>query len=290
MEKIKIPWSKTVWFFDIDDTLIDTAGTSIEASEGIRSVFESEYGPDKAKKVQQNFNQIFQALLSEHQSENENSSQDVLSKIESCQQNIIKNYGNIKKWSREVFIKLAANQAQIKVSPDIVSQAANEYWSVLTKKTIVFPNVLNLLTQIKNHQRPIFLITSSDARLKMNSDGQFDYDPKYSESLKRKRIEILKTKGIDFDGLSIGDPEDKPHLDFFQKGINLAKNTLGYTIDTKYSLMFGDSFTGDLQIPKEKLNFGLVVLFQKEKEDIEIVDNREIHLGNISKIVDYLIE
>ncbi|MBI3103800.1 hypothetical protein HYZ05_02585 [Candidatus Daviesbacteria bacterium] len=35
MKKIKkIPWSESIWFLDLDDTLIDTAGATISASEG----------------------------------------------------------------------------------------------------------------------------------------------------------------------------------------------------------------------------------------------------------------
>jgi FMN phosphatase YigB (HAD superfamily) len=59
----KTSWSKSIWFFDIDDTLIDTANTSIEASEGIRKVFEENFGKEKAKQTQKEFNKIFQLML-----------------------------------------------------------------------------------------------------------------------------------------------------------------------------------------------------------------------------------
>lgn len=35
-----ISWKDSIWFSDVDDTLIDTMGASIPGSEGIRDVFE----------------------------------------------------------------------------------------------------------------------------------------------------------------------------------------------------------------------------------------------------------
>ena len=52
--------------------------------------------------------------------------------------------------------------------------------------------------------------------------------------------------------------------------------------------MFGDSFGGDLQVPKEQLGFGLVVLFQKGNEKTEIVDNRQIDTGDVSSVLQYM--
>jgi len=126
--------------------------------------------------------------------------------------------------------------------------------------------VLNLFKKIKSHNRPIYFVTGSDARLKMNSQELFDYDPKYSEQFKAKRINALKNKGLFFNALSIGDPEDKPHLDFFEKAVTIAEKDLGHKLDYKNSIMFGDSYVADLQIPREKMNFGLVVLFKKGQE------------------------
>ncbi len=144
------------------------------------------------------------------------------------------------------------------------------------------------MTEIKTHGRPIYLITSSDARLKMDEIGQFDYDPPYSENLKKQRIELLRKKGIPYNALSIGDPEDKPHLDFFEKGIKIAEQHLGANIDFGNAIMVGDSYAGDLQVPREKLGFGLTVLFNKSTSTTEINASRQISTGNLSKVSDFL--
>lgn len=293
----QIPWSKSVWFFDIDDTLIDTAGTTVSASEGIKTVFAAKYTPELAQQVQDNFNEIFQLMMAGYRVKNEDDWKQIpggkdafnklLQDVEHSQIRVKQAFGQIKKWSREVFVKLAAEQAGLQVTPELVHQAADGYWLTLTKQIVVYPHALTLFQEIKKHGRPIYLITSSDGRLKMDDEGQFDYDPAYSEALKRQRIELLQEKGLAFNALSIGDPEDKPNLDFFEKGIRSAEQDLGYPIDPRCAVMIGDSFGGDLQTPKEKMGFGLVVLFQKGKSDTQIVDPHQINTGNLMSVIDY---
>ena len=287
----KIPWNKSIWFFDIDDTLIDTAGTTLAASEGIRLVFKTKFGPKVAKKVQDNFNNIFNLMLRGHQARESHKTQeyeDLISKVESLQNRVKEKYGSFKKFSREVFIKIAADEAGLETTPDLVHQAAEAYWLELTKKTEVFPGVISLISEIQKHNRPIYLITSSDGRLKMDENGLFDYDPTFSEGFKRRRIELLRQKGIIFDAISIGDPEDKPHLDFFQKAIRIAQQDYGSKLNLSNAIIVGDSYAGDLEVPKEKLGFGLSVLFHKTRSTTEINDSHQISTGDLSKISDCL--
>jgi phosphoglycolate phosphatase-like HAD superfamily hydrolase len=287
----KISWDKSVWFFDIDDTLIDTAGTTLTASEAVRETLEPKYGSDQAKQIQVNFNKVFDLMLSGHQATSKHDAEaydNLVSRIEALQVRVKDKYGSFKKWSREVFIKIAADDAGVVLTPDIVHEAANAYWQKLTENTEVFPGVKDLMEQIVNHHRPIYLITSSDARLKMDESGQFDYDPEYSETLKRHRIELLKKKGITFNAISVGDPEDKPHLDFFQKGINLANNDLNQPIDYPNAIMVGDSFSGDLQVPKEHFGFGLVVLFNKNEKVSQITNGNQLNTGDLLQIKNYI--
>lgn len=294
-----IKWSKSVWFFDIDDTLIDTAGITISASEGIKKVFSAKYNQEQAEQVQKNFNNIFQLMMSGYRVQVEDDWQKVpggresfdilIQNIENSQVRVKQKYGAIKKWSREVFVKLAAGQTGLKVTPEQVHEAADAYWLTLTEQTKVYPHALELIKEIRRHNRPIYLITSSDGRLKMDDEGQFDYDPPYSEALKRQRIELLREKGVIFNALSIGDPEDKPHLDFFEKGIKIAEQDLGEEVDIRNAIMIGDSFGGDLQTPKEKMGFGLVVLFKKGLDKTQVVDEHQIITGKLSDITNYLV-
>ncbi len=295
----KINWEDSIWFSDIDDTLIDTAGTTLEASEGIKNVFTANFNEQIGNKIQNKFNNIFSIMLAglrnktDQDWSNSQIKKDVFEKlwqeIEGYQQEIKEKYGAAKKFSREVFIKICADREGLVVSPEIIYEAADAYWMTLSEKTKVFPGVLDLIRLIKQHKRPLYLITSSDARLKLKENGQFEYIPKYSEDFKRERVQLLRDKGIDFDLVSIGDPEDKPSLDFFQKGIKLAQENLGHKIEFSKSIIMGDSFGADLQTPKEIMGFGLAILFQQGKDKLEIIDDKQIVTGNIFQAAEFII-
>lgn len=287
-EIIKIPWAKSVWFFDIDDTLIDTAGTTEIAADGVRRAFEAEFGEEKAQEVKANFVAIFNLMLVGHQatdSEKIEEHKKLLSKIEALQPD--RTYSP-KKWSREIFVKLAAEEAGLEVSPELVHEAADAYWQDLGHKTEVFVGVRELIAEIKRRGRPIYLITGSDARLKMQINGTFFYDPEYSERLKRERIELLREKGIDFNLVSTGDPQDKPHIDFFQKAIKLATDDMDEPIDFKNTIMVGDSYAGDLKVPLEHFGFGLGVLFNKNDKSTRTASSNQLNTGNLLTVKDYL--
>ncbi len=224
-ELVRIAWEESIWFSDIDDTLIDTMAASVPGSDGIREVFAEHCEDDKAKAVQSNFNTIFQHMIDGYRVRSEagwelvtggkHGFEELMSTIASMQSQVLEEFGHIKKWSREIFIKLAADQAGVNVTPELVHEAADAYWVTLTENIEIFPDALELSNEIAKHGRPLYLVTSSDARLKMQSNSQFIYDPVYSELLKRQRIELLRARGLKFKTVSIGDPEDKPHPDFF---------------------------------------------------------------------------
>lgn len=293
----KISWDESVWFSDIDDTLIDTAALTYEGSIGIREVFAKRFGEEVAAKIQKNFNDIFNLLMIGHQihveedwSKHADKRQDydnLWVTIESYQQEIKAEFGAIRKFSREVFIKIACDQEHLTVDPETIYEAADYYWLRLSEKTELLPGVLELLTEIKKHNRPLFLVTGSDARLKIKENGQFVYDPVYSEAFKRQRVQLLREKGLEFNTVSIGDPEDKPHLDFFQKGVKAAEENLGHAIDLSKAIMIGDSYAADMATPKEKMGFGLVVLY-KEWTKTEVIDEHYLVTGNLVEITKFL--
>ncbi len=294
-----VNWQDSIWFFDIDDTLIDTAGDSRSATRGIEDVFTLHCGTDKAKRVANEVNAIFELLLVGYRVKNDDWSpvlggktafDQLLIQIKTVQTAVIEKFGKAKLWSREVFIKLACDRVGVPVTPDIVHEAADAFWIKLTQEVHVLPGVVELFQTIVKHSRPIYLVTSSDARLKMDESGQFHYDSKYSEGLKRQRIELLREKGIVFNALSIGDPQDKPDVAFFQKGVETAQAEYGQSFNLKNAIMIGDSFAGDLQTPKEKMGFGLVVLFQKDRSTTVQEDEREIVTGDLSEVLSYIQE
>ena len=290
----KISWKDSIFFFDIDDTLISTLATTFIASAGIEQVFSKAFDMKTGKNVRNNFDKIFRTLAVGHfqnkklSKEEQIFHEEVLRIITESQQQVVKQYGHAKKWSREVFIWYAAQLSGLTVAPELVKIAADAYWMMLSEKIALLPGVKQLFTEIHAHARPIYLMSGSDARLTMKTIGQFVYDPIYSEAMKRERIELLRKKGIQFYGVSIGDPEDKPHKDFFQKGIMLARKELGYHLDLSNAIMAGDSYTADLEVPKNMFGFGLVVLLKKDNPQIEYIDKHYIKTGVITDILKFL--
>ena len=120
-------------------------------------------------------------------------------------------------------------------------EAADAYWMNLTRHATVFDDAIELANTIAKNGRPLYLATSSDARLRMQDDGTFVYDPRISEALKRERLEMLRHNGLQFNAISIGDPEDKPSIPFFEKAVSLAERDLG-PVAAQNAIMLGDSF------------------------------------------------
>lgn len=298
-EIVKIPWEKSIWFFDVDDTLSDTSDISSAATEGIYNVCQKHFGKEIARQLQKQVSDYYLLMVGGYRVKDDaqwatvpggkSAYDELIQKVTDCQKDVVKKYGIVKKWSREILLKLAADNLRIRITPELVSEAVNAYWMEIAKQTTIYPDALKLVQEIKAHNRPIYLLTSSDARLQMQPDGQFLYDPSYSEALKRQRIESLREKGINFNSLSIGDPEDKPHRDFFDKAVKKAEEDLGRSIDFHYSLMFGDSFAGDLQTPKEQMGFGLVICVDRTKPHFDAIDSNQINTNDISKVTGLLI-
>lgn len=286
----KLKWLDSIFFFDIDDTLIETAKNSLIAADDIFNSLKKDLSKNKASLIIDRFKYIFNTLANQHWDNKGNNEYDLLiEKINKLQQPVIDKYGNIRKWSREVFLKIAADDNEILLKPKTLYRAIDAYWNKVSELSTPINGVLTLFNEIKEHKKPIYLITGSDARLKIDDDGLFYYDPTYSESFKAKRIEKLKDKGLSFNKVSIGDPQDKPSLDFFEKGLKIAQDDLGYRINTKNIIMFGDSYEADLKTPKENLGFGLVVLYRKGQEETKEESDGYVSTGNINSVQEYLI-
>jgi len=294
MSNRELTLENAIFFFDIDDTLIDTA---LLHKDGVKGIIQaiikhsgfSEIGREFGQKV----DEIFDLMLAGYRVKEKKDWQHVpggkkaykglLAKIEHYQKNIKEKWGSIKKWSREVFIKIAADELGIEMTPSLVEKAAQAYWRKISEKMELFDHAKAFFNQLNKLGRPIYLITSSDARLKLANDGRFVYNPKYSEKLKRQRMQILTEKGLKFRQIIVGDPEDKPSIQFFEKGLKVAEEDLENIIDRSKCLIVGDSYKGDIEVPIRELGFGLGVIFSKGSKFKKEEDNL-ISVGRLTDI------
>jgi phosphoglycolate phosphatase-like HAD superfamily hydrolase len=112
---MNIKWKDSIWFFDLDDTLIDTAGAGLIASDGVYEYFLEKIDKESALMIKDRFTQLFDILLLGYRVKSEDgwsyikggkqSYIDLLHRIEQVQPSVVKQYGDMKKWSREVLIK-----------------------------------------------------------------------------------------------------------------------------------------------------------------------------------------
>lgn len=263
-----------VFFIDIDDTLIPTADTLHGA--GILAVGrvlgerldDANLGDNVAKRM----DSYFQLMVKAYRVRNDDWSlvsggkaafNALIARIEAEQQGVLEEWGSIRKWSREAFAKMACDDFNVDVTAELIEELGGAYWMAVTQNMKPYDHAKAFLDTLQTLDRPVFLATSSDGRLIYNEDrGTFVYDPVVSERLKHERMETLRTRhDLAFRLIVVGDPEEKPHDDFFQKAIDAAEEDLGDKIDRGLCVAVGDSFGGDVQVPLERFGFGLGVVF-----------------------------
>lgn len=294
---IKISWQEAIWFFDIDDTLIDFVHAHKEGIKALSHVLVTFYG-GKGTKIGARVDDIFMALLQGHHARTERDWQridggkekidEIIRRCESYQQAIVKRYGTSKTWSRETYTKIAADDLGVSITPALVDEAVGAYWQAIGESSYIYPDALKLFDIIRLGNRPIYLTTGSDARLTMQKDNTFKYDPVDSTEKKMKRIRILEQRGIKHNGVLIADPEGKATEAFYSRALAYAKDNMGRKIDRVHCIMVGDSWQADLAIPKEKLGFGLVVLVDRSRKETKQLDDRFIVVKSLLDLLMFL--
>lgn len=293
-----------VWFFDLDDTLVSTMDVHKKACSGVGDTLKNYFEESISKEAESLFCHYFTLMFEAYHirsndewkniSASKEEYEDLMSKVKYEQKNVIKEFGYIKKWSREVLIRIALESVLnkyhisidiIRSNPNIIYKSANAYWDITVKEMHIFKDALELLKFLHINNKPIFITTSSDGRLLINENGEFYYDPTHSEKLKRARIEKMRNKGLIYNEIIIGDPEDKPSIEYFEKGIIIAQQVLQNKISSENCIMVGDSYEGDLKIPREKLNFKLVVLINRISHKSEFIKSNYLECHTLKDLI-----
>lgn len=292
-----------VWFFDLDDTLISTMDVHKKACEGVYLTAVNYYQENIARQASDLFCHYFALLFDAYHLKNEDDwknpnfnkqeYEELLTRMKLAQKNVLAKFHFIKKWSREVLIKLALEKTLTdfkiptnqELNKEIVYKSAEKYWNLTVEYMHVFDDAKKLLEKIKEVGEHIFIMTSSDGRLLMDNNYEFYYNPAYSERLKRERIEKMQDKGLIYDGLIIGDPQDKPSIEYFEKCIALAENYTKNKINNSDFIVVGDSYEGDLKIPLEQLHVSLAVLINRKIKTSHFIRNNYIECSNLMELV-----
>lgn len=282
-----------IFFFDVNHTLINTAMGHLHAMSSMeKTLIQVKVKKDMASKIIKHVHYITSLMIAgflivdedewSHVPGGKEAYNEIISKIYRHQKLVNSRWGFVKKWSREVFLKIAADSVGISLDSKSISRVADAHWLSITQKAKPFASAKILFKELKKLNIPAYILTSSDGRL-IFKDRTFFYDPDYSEKSKKKRMEQLRKEGLHFNDIVVGDPQDKPSKDFFRKGLSVVSKNLGRHIEAKDIVMVGNSFEDDLEVPINELGFGLGILVgsiyepaDKNKKIIRINDLQEI--------------
>ncbi len=227
-----------IYFLDIDDCLIHTSQLTDNHLSAIKNQLKIS-GVAKAKEITNEFALSFRRMYDNHQGKPLTSHEEKLNKLYmqrliELEKPVLEKFGEVKRWSREVCLYIAAQKIGITLTNDEIISVTNILWAKITQYAVFYPDAKPFLQNLINKTIPFYLITSSDSRLTMDDDTQlFHYDPEYSRNLKLQRLKIFTDMGIPQENIFIGDPYDKPKIWVFEEALKKArKDYLTFSIKT----------------------------------------------------------
>jgi len=264
--------TKKVFLFDVNHTLINTAAYHTQALEKVNNYLKKYTDKHAAQYITTRFNEIFLLMVAgfllrtdkewEEIPGGRKSYENLVDLITSHQTKVKENWGFIKKWSREVFLKIAADEIRVILPPEVIHNTATVYWNTITDLTQPFVEAKKLHAYLAKKGYPSYLLTSSDGRLQIKK-GFFTYNASFSGNYKKKRMKTLKKKGLYFRDIIVGDPFDKPLPDYYKRATEIVQRNLKKKIDKEDFVIVGNSFEDDLETPNVILGFGQGFLIKK---------------------------
>lgn len=286
-----------IFLFDVNHTLINTALYHTKALTEVKKNLTKYIDKEAAQYITKRFDEIFLLMVAGFLFRTEKewgkisggrkSYTNLVNLITQHQIKVKEKWGFIKKWSREVFIKIAADEIKVNLEADLIKNITTIYWDTITNLTEPFDEAKRLLSYIKEKDHKTYLLTSSDGRLQITK-GFFTYDPVFSEKYKKNRMSSLRDKDLHFRDIIVGDPYDKPHLNYYKHAIDVIKKDLGEKIDPAKLVMIGNSFEDDLEIPILLFKFGHGFLFDKKSKMKKEKDTNIYRINNLLQIKDIL--
>jgi len=159
-----------------------------------------------------------------------------------------------RKWSRESWIIIAAEKLGVKITKEEIETFRDIYWETVGKSSTLYEDTKAFLNMVSEKNIPLILMTSSDGVMKVQEDLSLIYNPEFSKETKEKRVKLLP---IRYSSLVIGDPIDKPDIEFFRI---IEKEIEKFGKFKKNNILFiGDSLKIDVAVP-EKLGYQTLLI------------------------------
>lgn len=282
--------SQAVWLLDVDDTLVDTIRMHSAAAPAVAQALEPFCRAPDAEAIAERFGAIFQILARHRQMKPRDRDEDaeyheLQERVDACQSDIRAAWGVTKPFSREVLLRLAAEDCAVHLTAEAIQLGADSYWMHLQENTIWFEDARQLVRLVSGMKCPIYLMTSSDARFSPSDDSeQFTYDPVVSRNFKEKRLTRLRRDGLEYRKSVIGDPIDKPAPEFFQSVFEAIDADWGAPVDRARIVVIGDSYRADLEVPVRHHNCGAALLYVQGKEGAQMEEPGVASLGDLRRV------
>lgn len=228
---------------DLDYTFTDFGKGHIKGVKNLEKIL--------GKEIALEVDKIFHLIHEEHTLVNKNNwnkkqqFDQIISNLKSL--NLVSNQYGFRKYSREMFIIIAAKRLGIKITKNDVEAGRDAYWQGIADYSIVYSDAGVFLNDIKRKNIPLIIMTGSDSIMKVYEDLSLEYDPEFSRKYKEKRVKKLDFK---YQRLIIGDPIDKPDPVFFDQVEDEIKK-LG-KFKKEEIIFLGDSYNADLKVPEER--------------------------------------
>jgi phosphoglycolate phosphatase-like HAD superfamily hydrolase len=284
---------RRIFLFDVNHTLINTAHYHTQALTEVEKFLSLHVSTNDARYITKRFDEIFLLMVAGFLFRKDEewktipggkkSYEDLVELIKKYQTEVQKEWGFIKKWSREVFLRIAADEIKVHLDAETIFTTGTIYWDTITKLTEPFEEAKTIVNYLTDHGYSVYLLTSSDGRLRINK-GYFRYNDMLSGNYKRGRIETLRSKGLRFKGIVVGDPEDKPLPKYYKRAISEIEKDLGSPIDPEQFVMTGNSFEDDLETPMFLFNFGQGFLFDKKSNAQKEKGSNIYRINDLRKI------
>ncbi|MFF1441528.1 hypothetical protein [Streptomyces sp. NPDC058295] len=280
-----------VWLFDVDDTLTDTQSMHHRAADSLVAELATEMAGSLATSVVKRFRRVFDELLMVHQQVSVSDKDRLLSlktldsRVRSYQREILEKWHLTRPFSREILLRIAIEDCGALLTADALRRCTDQYWEHMRENPIVFPDAARLSQKLAVQGAPAYLMTSSDARYRERSNGQFTYDPQESLEDKNRRMENLKNHGIRYSKAFIGDPIDKPSEDFYDLALSGISQDLDRPLESLFIVVIGDSYRSDIKTPLGLLDYAIGIWCRRGQPGIDMEAERVLSIGDFDMFI-----
>lgn len=239
-----------VIIFDVDDVVIDMDAMVQAAHDGLQKGLGELLDDHTAERIVTQLKHSYAILRGQLRAGTPGADDAVnalVRRIEGWQAGALNAGYELKLWSRQVLLAVALQDLGLEVTAPLVHAGAEAYWTAVHTHTIIPPDVPRALQRARDAGQVVHLATNSDGWLSFDSAAQtFIYDPKVSESHKRRRLQPLLDLGLQPEDITVGDPSGKPFPGFYQAVLSDLRQKMGQTVDLAEVLVVGDSLGNDI--------------------------------------------